>query len=59
MDILLTIAGAGSFAEANPLQRMWRDLNTASRHAVISPGIATEVYGRTMLGITEPITPLL
>lgn len=59
LDLIMTIGGAGSFAEANPLQRMWRDANVASRHAVISPNIATEAYGRVILGIVEPITPLL
>lgn len=59
LDLLMTVGGAGSFAEANPLQRMWRDANVASRHAVISPNIATEAYGRVILGINEPVTPLL
>ncbi|WP_129358481.1 acyl-CoA dehydrogenase family protein [Rothia uropygioeca] len=59
MDKLLSIQGAGSFATANPLQRTWRDLNTASRHAIIGPGIATEIYGRALLGIKEPVSPLV
>lgn len=59
VDLLMTVQGAGGFAEANPLQRMWRDLNVASRHAVINPNIASEAYGRILLGIEEPVTPLL
>ncbi|GAA1369461.1 acyl-CoA dehydrogenase family protein [Streptomyces beijiangensis] len=59
LDLLLSIQGAGSFAEANPLQRIWRDQETGSRHAVINPAIASELYGRALLGIEEQVTPLI
>ncbi|MEV5508139.1 acyl-CoA dehydrogenase family protein [Streptomyces orinoci] len=59
LDILLNVHGAGSFAEANPLQRIWRDLETAGRHAMTNPAIAGELYGRALLGIEEQITPLI
>ncbi|MEV4443181.1 acyl-CoA dehydrogenase family protein, partial [Streptomyces sp. NPDC049577] len=59
LDILLNLHGAGSFAEANPLQRMWRDQETASRHAMTNPAVASELYGRALLGIEEQITPLI
>jgi len=59
VDLLLSVQGAGSFAEANPLQRMWRDLETGSRHAVVNPLIAAEAYGREMLGLQEQVTPLI
>ncbi|MEV4433177.1 acyl-CoA dehydrogenase family protein [Streptomyces sp. NPDC049585] len=59
LDILLTLHGAGSFAEANPLQRLWRDQETASRHAMTNPAVASELYGRALLGIEEQITPLI
>lgn len=59
MDLLLTVQGAGSFAEVSPLQRMWRDLETGSRHAVVNPAIAAEAYGRALLGVTEQVTPLI
>lgn len=59
VDMLMSVQGAGGFAEVSPLQRYWRDLNTASRHAVVSPGIASELYGRVLLGVKEPITPLI
>ncbi|MGY0021429.1 acyl-CoA dehydrogenase family protein [Streptomyces sp. cg35] len=59
LDLLLSIQGAGSFAEANPLQRIWRDQETGSRHAVINPAIAGELYGRVLLGIEEQVTPLI
>ncbi|WP_405756982.1 acyl-CoA dehydrogenase family protein [Streptomyces sp. NBC_01420] len=59
LDLLLSIQGAGSFAEASPLQRIWRDQETGSRHAVINPAIAAELYGRALLGIEEQVTPLI
>lgn len=59
MDLLLSVHGAGSFAEANQLQQKWRDLETGSRHAVISPAISSEAYGRSLLGVKEQVTPLI
>ena len=58
IDVLMSAHGASSFAEFNPMQRIWRDSETASRHAVLSPDISAEVYGRALLGITERVTPL-
>ena len=59
ISTLLDVHGAGSFAEVNPLQRIWRDANVAGRHAVAAPGIAMEVYGKALLGIDETVTPLI
>ncbi|MQY22279.1 acyl-CoA dehydrogenase family protein [Nocardia macrotermitis] len=59
IDILLSAHGAGSFAEVNPLQRIWRDSATAARHAIVSPQVGYEIYGKALLGVTEPITPLV
>lgn len=59
MDLLLNVQGAGSFAEASPLQQKWRDLETGSRHAVVNPAIASEAYGRALLGVKEQVTPLI
>lgn len=59
MDLLLSVQGAGSFAEASPLQLKWRDLETGSRHAVVNPAIAAEAYGRALLGVSEQVTPLI
>ncbi|MGW5639914.1 acyl-CoA dehydrogenase family protein [Streptomyces sp. NPDC003832] len=59
LDLLLSIQGAGSFAEANPLQRIWRDQETGSRHAIVNPAISGELYGRALLGIEEQVTPLI
>ncbi len=59
MDILLSAHGASSFAEVSPMQRMWRDLETCSRHAVVSPEISSEVYGKALLGIEGGVTALV
>lgn len=59
IDILLSAHGAGSFADVNPLQRIWRDSAVAARHAVVSPMISYEVYGKALLGREDQITPLV
>ena len=59
IDILLTAHGAGSFALSSPLQRIWRDSNTAARHAVILPPVSEEVYGKVLLGLENTVTPLV
>ena len=59
VDLLMSVQGAGAFAESSPLQRMWRDLNIATRHAIVNPLVAGEVYGRALLGVKEQVTPLV
>ncbi len=59
IDVLMSSHGASSFADFNPLQRIWRDCETASRHAVVGPDIAAEVYGRALVGIEEGVTPIV
>ncbi|MEI4271954.1 acyl-CoA dehydrogenase family protein [Klenkia sp. LSe6-5] len=59
MDLLLSVQGAGSFAEASLLQLKWRDLETGSRHAVVNPALASEAYGRSLLDVPEQVTPLI
>lgn len=59
IDLLVSIGGASSFGEKNPLQRIWRDQETGSRHAVVNPSIAAEIYGRELLGQDEQITALI
>jgi alkylation response protein AidB-like acyl-CoA dehydrogenase len=59
IDILLSAHGASSFAESNPLQRIWRDSAVAARHAVTLPAVNYEVYGKALLGRDDQITPLI
>lgn len=55
---LCSARGASCFAESSPLQRMWRDVEVASRHPLISAELASEVYGRLLLGL-DAATPLV
>jgi alkylation response protein AidB-like acyl-CoA dehydrogenase len=50
IDNLLTANGAGSFADANTMSRIWRDAEIAGRHAYVSPEVGKEVYGKLLLG---------
>ena len=59
ISTLVDVHGAASFAEVSPLQRIWRDANVAGRHAVASPGMALEVYGKALLGLDQTSTPLV
>lgn len=56
VDRLVSVNGAGTFALVNPLQRIWRNLGTASRHGVVNPDLGREIYGRSLLGIEEQPT---
>ena len=61
IEIILSAAGASSFADASPLQRLWRDSSTAARHAVVLPEVNAEIYGKALLGVPYElnITPLI
>lgn len=52
--LLLDVTGAGAFASASPLQRVWRDLEVACRHQVFVPDSSREGYGRALLGLSQP-----
>jgi alkylation response protein AidB-like acyl-CoA dehydrogenase len=58
LDTLLDVAGAGSFATANPLQRLWRDLNVGSRHAFLATNPSLETFGRSVFDL-DPIYVIL
>ena len=57
ISALANVHGAGSFAESNRMQQYWRDANTAARHAALQPVVGYEVYGKSLLGIEERISP--
>lgn len=59
IDELLFAHGAGSFAEVNPLQRLWRDSAVAARHAVTLPVVSYEIHGKVLLNRDDQITPLI
>jgi alkylation response protein AidB-like acyl-CoA dehydrogenase len=55
VDLLMYAHGSSSFMEQNPLQRIWRDIGVAARHASLLPAIGAEVYGRALLGMEETV----
>ncbi|WP_398498376.1 acyl-CoA dehydrogenase family protein [Variovorax sp.] len=59
INLLMTAHGAGSFADASPMQRIWRDSNTAARHAIVLQPVGEEVYGKALLGAENTVTPLV
>jgi 3-hydroxy-9,10-secoandrosta-1,3,5(10)-triene-9,17-dione monooxygenase len=59
MELLLTAGGAAGMAVANPLQRHWRDLETAARQPTINTGLSREIYGRAIVGSTEQVSFLV
>jgi 3-hydroxy-9,10-secoandrosta-1,3,5(10)-triene-9,17-dione monooxygenase len=58
IGLLLNVQGAGAFANSNPIQRVWRDLEVASRHGLASYEMGQEMYSRALLGL-EQIGPLV
>ena len=50
VNLLLGASGGSSVSETNAMQRIWRDVNTANLHAVVSPATNMELYGRILLG---------
>jgi 3-hydroxy-9,10-secoandrosta-1,3,5(10)-triene-9,17-dione monooxygenase len=56
---LCSAHGASSFAENSPMQRISRDSEIASRHAVIVPETASIIYGRALMGFTDGISVLV
>ena len=55
----MTAHGAASFADASPMQRIWRDSNTAARHAIVLQPVGEEIYGKALLGVENTVTPLV
>jgi 3-hydroxy-9,10-secoandrosta-1,3,5(10)-triene-9,17-dione monooxygenase len=59
VGLLLSVQGASGFAETNPIQRIWRDLEMASRHGLLAGEIPHEIYGRALVGNLEPLSPFV
>ena len=57
--ILCSAHGASSFSEGSPMQRMWRDSEIASRHAVGLPETSALIYGRALMGFTDGVSFLV
>jgi 3-hydroxy-9,10-secoandrosta-1,3,5(10)-triene-9,17-dione monooxygenase len=56
---LVNIHGARSFAESGRMQQIWRDANTAARHAGLNAAVGYEVYGKALLDVDERITSMI
>jgi alkylation response protein AidB-like acyl-CoA dehydrogenase len=59
IEILMSAHGTSSMADSNRLQRIWRDVHVASRHAITEWQVNLEVYGKALLGVEPNITPLI
>jgi 3-hydroxy-9,10-secoandrosta-1,3,5(10)-triene-9,17-dione monooxygenase len=59
LDMLVEAHGTSSLADSNPLQRMWRDMEVASRHAITDWIVNLEIYGKLLVGIEPNITELI
>jgi alkylation response protein AidB-like acyl-CoA dehydrogenase len=57
VDSIMFCAGSSAFLLDNPLQRFWRDINVAARHAIYNPDVGYEILGRSLLGVEPNITP--
>jgi alkylation response protein AidB-like acyl-CoA dehydrogenase len=56
---LMSIQGSDALTEDSPLQRIWRDSEVASRHAICNPAISAQVYGRGLLGNTDNLMSMV
>ncbi|GAA3055570.1 hypothetical protein GCM10010464_20410 [Pseudonocardia yunnanensis] len=43
--------------DVNSVQRIWRDLETMSRHQILSLDLDHEIYGRAPLGVDPQVSP--
>ncbi|MGW4441628.1 acyl-CoA dehydrogenase family protein [Streptomyces sp. NPDC004682] len=58
VDILAGASGGSSIHRDVPITRIQRDLHAATLHAMITPGVNVELYGRSLCGL-EPNTAYL
>jgi len=59
VEILASAHGTSSMSDASKLQRLWRDVHVASRHAITEWQVNLEIYGKALLGVEPNITPLI
>jgi 3-hydroxy-9,10-secoandrosta-1,3,5(10)-triene-9,17-dione monooxygenase len=59
VELLVQAHGTSSLADSNPMQRLWRDVHTASHHAITEWQVNLEVYGKALLGVEPNITHLI
>ena len=59
MQILTHAHGTSTYGQANPLQRMWRDVNAATSHGMTTDMFGYELYGKALVGSSERLAPLV
>ena len=59
VELLVAAHGTSSLADSNRMQRLWRDVHTASHHAITEWQVNLEVYGKALLGVEPNITHLI
>ena len=59
VEVLVAAHGTSSLADSNRMQRYWRDVHTASHHAITEWQVNLEVYGKALLGVEPNITHLI
>ena len=58
VDTLFLACGGSGLAEANPIQRAWRDLHAINMHGALAYEVNQEMFGRMLLGL-PPNTTLI
>jgi len=58
VEVLYLACGGSGIAEANPVQRAWRDLHAVNMHGALALDTNEEMYGRVLLGL-KPNTTLI
>jgi len=53
IEELMFLAGSSAYADANPIQRLYRDASFAMRHVANLPYVGYEILGKSLLGV-EP-----
>ncbi|MEU6603377.1 acyl-CoA dehydrogenase family protein [Streptomyces flaveolus] len=59
VSVLVNAHGSSAFADDNVLQRIWRDVNIAARHAGLVPAVGLEIYGKSLVGVSERVSLML
>jgi 3-hydroxy-9,10-secoandrosta-1,3,5(10)-triene-9,17-dione monooxygenase len=58
-SLLLDVGGASSLRRGGEVERLRRDLETGSRHPMLSMFLGRDIYGRALVGDTERISALV
>ena len=56
VEELMFLAGSSAYADANPIQRLYRDASFAMRHVANLPYVGYEILGKSLLGIEPNIS---